>query len=355
MIGHFGVAQVSMLLGLLIVREPGQQGSFGKSSLLERLSLLALLEDHCLFPVLVHRESLHRMGFVVHVKTQQTPARLWRAHVSGVHILLQLVDSERQFRAVVSFVSVLIQILDGFNGTAVLHVQMTRILLGEVRVVGNHVTSIHHVRSLATGLRRFSSTIPRISVIAQDSLLAIFFGIALGANVAVHAHAARVSSSARSVHLTGEQDSEQLRLTRITLVWQLRADAVVNIRWRPRLVCAAHDQQNVGVRETALLELDHPSPCDDHAKDMVLYQITHESTELHVKDARHQVGSALRGLASPEVVHDLWPRRIRRHRQEKIWLAVPAHDAHSVHVILMHGARATRIRRREYDLLTNLR
>ena len=124
-------------------------------------------------------------------------------------------------------------------------------------------------------------------------------------------------------------------------------NGVTNLRGGPGLVLGAHNEQDVRVRETSLLEFHYPRPPYGGPQHAVLGQVVQESTELEIEDPGDDVWPIVGALSRQEATGDLGPRRVRGEGDEVVRLTLHAYHGHSVQVVLLHVPRATGVRRRQ--------
>jgi hypothetical protein len=99
------------------------------------------------------------------------------------------------------------------------------------------------------------------------------------------------------MQLTLGNDIKEIGLVRIVRIWKLGADAGIYILGTAGFVLRCHNEKDVGMRKTALLELHHPSPAQGFTQDATLRQVFHELAEFDIEDSRHNVGSIVGTLA----------------------------------------------------------
>ena len=83
------------------------------------------------------------MRFTMHLKAEQSPARFWWPHIPSIEELFNLVaphDIHCSF--IVGLIDVLVEVLDGLDRCAKLNINMSRLLLDEVRVVRHRPTVV---------------------------------------------------------------------------------------------------------------------------------------------------------------------------------------------------------------------
>ena len=100
--------------------------------------------------------------------------------------------------------------------------------------------------------------------------------------------------------------------------------------------------------QPTLLKLDHAQVRHRLAKHPVLVQILFYSLQLQAKHTRDSVGSVLvRASGDCNLCKNLRPLWIASHGNEQVWLAVHAHNCHTILEHLLHVAVTSHVRRRQ--------
>ena len=155
----------------------------------------------------------------------------------------------------------------------------------------------------------------------------------------VHAGWVRLARAVVVGHLLDDQLDQRVVL-RVLLggrvgsrrVRQLGAHDLIDRIRGQRPVGLVEDNQDVRVRQPALLELDDVQVRDHLAEDAVLVQLVEQHVKLQLEDARQQVGAIERRLAGEQRLRDLAPLRVARHRDEEGGLAALPDDRHACRV-----------------------
>jgi len=127
-------------------------------------------------------------------------------------------------------------------------------------------------------------------------------------------------------------------------VRDLGRDIRIVIRRSCRLVVRTHDEQNVGVREATLLELNDVKHGNNFPENLLLQQIVQELLQLDVEDAGSEVRTVNRCLVGEKLRRDLRPLGIAGKRDKIVRRGgVCSHNGHCILVQLHHKSRSTNI------------
>ena len=122
-----------------------------------------------------------------------------------------------------------------------------------------------------------------------------------------------------------------------TLIWsvswgrgQLCTNSKINHFRSGQTVFGSHYQQNVGMRQTALLPLDCVHPGHNGSKHTSLCEIGHKLVELPLEHSGDNVGPILCLLTGEQMLSDLIPFWIAGDSDEQVRFLVLSDDCHTV-------------------------
>ena len=311
----------------------------------------------------VHRESDDVRRAVAHLEPEDAPRSLRRADASNVGEVCNLVDCNlpaahhrAHHRSIASLVTVLEQVLTGLRrGRHDLHVDVRVVPQAEVGIVRHHPAVVELTRWSRTK-RRLPRHVPALlrrpppigrvlRVLVPRRLRCELVREALRAGALLDAPIL----VAPMCHLLEDDVLESPGVRR-----NLGTDERVNLRGRGDLG-VQHDE-NVRVRQPALLVLDDVDVRHRFAEDSILQDLRHQRVELDLEHPRRDVGTVLgREQVFPlgvlahrvDLALDLVPLRVARDGHEQIGLPELSNDRHGVLVTLHHVSRATCECRRE--------
>ena len=102
------------------------------------------------------------------------------------------------------------------------------------------------------------------------------------------------------------------------------------------------------------LEFDSVNMSKSTAKYTILHENIDEGRLVHVKDTAHQLRMICRRLARKEEIFYFWPLSVGGECDEKIESVIVASEGDGILESLIHVSRATSVRQREDNAITNI-
>ena len=309
----------------------------------ETHSLLALLMDSK--PLDVMRGPHERDFHTAHCS-------LVDSNVTSLAIPLDLIDDVTDMvrNPIVTLVDLFEEVLDGGKTRTHLDVDVAIALEKQGRVVRDNVL-IAHGRG-GGSVRRLPAAVDGVLVVRELCLRAERLRVVTLANSIRDAslRCARVDHDL--------DDAVEARLG--DRIRKLSANEPINVQRSMNFVAISEHDQNVSVRQTALLELDDPSVGRNSAKNTIIENIVLDAAQFLDENAgndgeaicrRHLVAdfSSLRF----EKLLDFGPCWVAHDCDEEIGLAVLVHNGHIILVALLHVAVTANKRRRKNALDPN--
>jgi len=134
---------------------------------------------------------------------------------------------------------------------------------------------------------------------------------------------------------------------------KLRRYETVNLLWSAQLGIRMKKDDDMGMRKTTLLKLNHVEISKDLSQNTIL-NVMNERLKLGMKSANHQVRAITGSLAREEVVFDLRLGRIGSHGDEKVPSTKVVIDGQCILTVLLHVASAARKARRQNKPLAQI-
>jgi hypothetical protein len=240
---------------------------------------------------------------------------------------------------IVTLVDIFVNVLDSLDSGTDLYVDMTVILCGQPRIVGNNMTVVKCVTSgVGVGPAIVWPGIFRISVSTKTGCGAKFLGEMLAALTIDHAGCSEV------LRTTGTMDHTLCDgLIKHGLSFRVRdlgRNERVDMRNITNLELLPQEDEEMDMRQTPLLKLYGEDKSKNTSKQAILYVLEH-GLHLLGKDTCHNIRTISSGLMSfpliwiiviglirEEVVLDLWPVGIGSHCDEEVWLATVTCNGH---------------------------
>src|SRR6202023_1223389 len=252
----------------------------------------------------------------MHLISHQTPKSLALRDVACIQIELDLILTLAKLHSgtVMALVDILVDVLDASDRADALHVDMTAILPEQKDAEGN-IVNFHAV---GEGICLFSVTTAEVGirVIGDGGLVTEWLGKTLGALSILHALSSGILWTAGSVdHVLHHQFMKHWMSVRIR---DLSREELVEFIRSLKLGVGMEKDDEMGVRQAALLKLVGVAVSDGFAQASLFHDIVEHLLALHVEDSTDNVWTISWLLARKKSCFDFWPARIGGHSGKEI-------------------------------------